>query len=58
MRKFFPDKRGFQMFLVQNLKLKSTPYQAGKIFNEEEIWNLFNGLDQNKITITTNVIQI
>ena len=36
----------------------STPGQAGMILNENEINKIFNSLDQNKITITNNIIQL
>ena len=36
----------------------STPGQAGMILNEDEINNILNSLDQNKITITNNMIQL
>ena len=48
----------FEMLTVQNLKFMSTPGQAGKILNENEINNILNSLDQNKITITHNIIQL
>ena len=47
----------FEMLLVRNLKFMPTPGQAGKILNENEINKIFNSLDQNKITITNNIIQ-
>ena len=36
----------------------STPGQAGMILNEIEINNILNSLDQNKIAITNNIIQL
>ena len=36
----------------------SAPGQAGMILNENEIHKKFNSLDQNKITITNNIIQL
>ena len=36
----------------------STPGQAGMILNEDEINNILNSLDQNKNTITNNIIQL
>ena len=36
----------------------STPGQAGMILNENDINNILDGLDQNKITITNNIIQL
>ena len=36
----------------------STPGQAGMILNENEMSKILNGLDQNKITITNNIIQL
>ena len=37
---------------------KSSVGQAGMILNENEINKIFNSLDQNKITITNNIIQL
>ena len=48
----------FEMLTVQNLKFMSSPGQAGMILNENEIIKIFNSLDQNKITITNNIIQL
>ena len=48
----------FEMLTVRNLKFMSTPGQAGMILNENEINNILNSLDQNKITITNNIIQL
>ena len=48
----------FKMLKVRNLKFMSTPGQAGMILNENEINNILNSLDQNKITITNNIIQL
>ena len=48
----------FEMLTVGNLKFMSTPGQAGMIFNENEINIIPNSLDQNKITITNNIIQL
>ena len=36
----------------------STAGQAGMISNEDEIKNILNGLDRNKITTTKNIIQL
>ena len=36
----------------------STPGQAGMILNENEINNILESLDQNKITTTNNLIQL
>ena len=36
----------------------STPGQAGMILNEDEINIILNSLDQNKIPITNNIIQL
>ena len=47
----------FEMLTVRNLKFMSTPGQAGMILNENEINNILNSLDQNKITLTNNIIQ-
>ena len=49
---------GFEMLTVRNLKFMSTPGQAGMILNENEINKIFNSLDQNKITITNNIIHL
>ena len=46
------------MLTVHNLKFLSTPGQAGMILNEDEMYKLFNGLHENKITITKNIIQL
>ena len=43
---------------VRNLKFMSQVGQAGMILNEDEINNILNSLDQNKITITNNIIQL
>ena len=51
-------KSSFEMLTVQNLKFMSTPGQAGMILNENEINNILNSLDQNKITINNNIIQL
>ena len=48
----------FEMLTVQNLKFMSTPGQAGMTLNENEINNILNSLDQNKSTITDNIIQL
>ena len=48
----------FEMLTVRNLKFLSSEGQAGMILNENEINKIFNGLDQNKITITNNIIQL
>ena len=48
----------FEMLTVRNLKFMSQVGQAGMILNEDEINNILNGLDQNKITITNNIIQL
>ena len=46
------------MLTVRNLKFMSTPGQAGMILNENETRNILNNLDQNKVTITNNIIQL
>ena len=46
------------MLTTRNLKFKSVPGQSGMILNEDEINKIINGLDQNKITITKDVIQL
>ena len=48
----------FEMLRVRNLKFVSQVGQAGLILNEDEINNILNSLDQNKITITNNIIQL
>ena len=48
----------FEMLTVRNLKFLSSVGQAGMILNENEINNILNSLDQNKITITNNIIQL
>ena len=48
----------FEMLTVRNSKFMSTPGQAGMILNEDEINNILNSLDQNKITITNNITQV
>ena len=45
----------FEMLTVRNLKFMSTPGHAGMILNENEINNILNSLDQNKITVTNNI---
>ena len=48
----------FEMLTIRNLKFMSQVGQAGMILNEDEINKIFNSLDQNKITITNNIIQL
>ena len=48
----------FEMLTVRNLKFMSQVGQAGMVLNEDEINNILNSLDQNKITITNNIIQL
>ena len=48
----------FEVLTVRNLKFMSTPVQAGILLNENEINNIPYSLDQNKITITNNIIQL
>ena len=48
----------FEMLTVRNLKFMSQVGQAGMILNEDEFNKIFNSLDQNKITITNNIIQL
>ena len=48
----------FEMLTVRNLKFMSQVGQAGMILNEDEINNILNSLDQYKITITNNIIQL
>ena len=52
------NNNNFEMLTVQNLKFMSTPGHAGMILNENEINNILNSLDQNKIIITNNIIQL
>ena len=46
------------MLTVPNLKFVSTPGQAGMILNENELNNNLNNLDQNKIIISNNIVQL
>ena len=46
------------MLTVRNLKFVSQVGQAGMILNEDETNNILISLDQNKITITNNIIQL
>ena len=48
----------FEMLTVRNLKFMSSVGQAGMTLNENEINKIFNSLDQNKVTITNNRIQL
>ena len=48
----------FEMLTVRNLKFMSTQGHAGMILNENEINNILKTLDQNKITIFNNIIQL
>ena len=48
----------FETLTVRNLNFLSSVGQAGMILNENEINKIFNSLDQNKITITNNIIQL
>ena len=50
--------KSFEMLTVRNLKFLSSVGQAGMILNENEMNKIFNSLDQNKITITNNIIQL
>ena len=50
--------KSFEMLTVRNLKFLSSVGPAGMILNENEINNILNSLDQNKITITNNIIQL
>ena len=36
----------------------STPGQAGMILIEDEVNNILNSIDRNKITVTNNIIQL
>ena len=51
-------KSSFEGLTVHNLKFVSSARQAGMILNEDELNNILNSLDQNKITITNNIIQL
>ena len=51
-------KSSFELLTVQNLKFMSTPGQAGTILNEDDMNNILCSLDQNKIFITNNIIQL
>ena len=48
----------FEMLTVRNLTFISSAGQAGMILNEDEINNILNSLDQSKIIITNNIIQL
>ena len=52
------NKSSFQMLTVQHLKLKSSPSESDMILNEIEIFKILDGLDQNEINITNNMIQL
>ena len=52
------SRNSFEMLTTRNLKFKSSPGQAGMILNEDEMYKIINGLDQNKITITKDIIQL
>ena len=52
------QNNSFEMLTVRNLKFLSSVGQAGMILNENEINKIFNSLDQNKITISNNIIQL
>ena len=72
MKKSFTDQRtalvnevlnlihnnSFEKLTVRNLKFLSSVGQAGMILNENEINNILNSLDHNKITITNKIIQL
>ena len=72
MRKFFAEQRtalknevlqilhnsSSEKLTVRNLKFVSSAGQAGMILNEDEIKKILYCLDQNKITITKNLIQL
>ena len=51
-------KSSIEMLTVHILKFVSTAGQAEMILNEDEINNILNSLDQNKLTITNNIIQL
>ena len=52
------QNNSFEMLTVRNLKFMSQVGQAGMILNDDEINNILNSLDQNKNTITNNIIQL
>ena len=51
-------KSSFEILTVRNLKFVSTAGPAGMILNGDEIKTILNSLDQNKITVTNNIIQL
>ena len=51
-------KSSFEMLTDRNSKFVSTAGRAGMILNQDEINNIPNGLDQNKITITNSIFQL
>ena len=50
--------KSFEMLTVRSLKFMSQVGQGGMILIEDEINNIPKSLDQNKITITNNIIQL
>ena len=52
------QNNSFEMLTVRNVKIVSQVGQAGIILNEDEIYNILKSLDQRKITITNNIIQL
>lgn len=52
------SRNNFETLTTQNLKFTSGPGQPGMILNEDEMYKIINGLDQNKITITKDIIQL
>jgi len=52
------DRNNFETLTTQNLKFTSGPGQPGMILNEDEMYKIFNSLQNNKITITKDIIQL
>ena len=52
------NKSSFEMLTPGNLKFVLGPGQAGMILNEDEIYKILKGLDQNNITIINNIIEL
>ena len=52
------NKNSFEILTVQNLKFKSSRGQSNMLLNEDGIHKILKSLDQNKITITNNIIQL
>ena len=54
----FIQNNSFEMLTVRNLKFVSQVGQTGMILNEDETNNILKSLDQIKITITKNIVQL